>query len=90
MGGNSMKRSTLLAALIFLALILAGICSQAQTYTLKAGKIEKTAPAKTKKADSVVKVIDGVTFYQGAKSGIYYWKTSKKTGLKYKAYLKAK
>lgn len=27
------------------------------------------------------------TFYKGSKGGIYYWKTSKKTGKQYKAYI---
>jgi hypothetical protein len=83
---------------LFIALLITGYCSlfafncSAQTYKLdKAGNITKIDTVKKKKVkqpDKVYKIVDGVTFYKGAKGGIYYWKTSKKTGKLYKCYVK--
>jgi len=54
----------------------------------KSGEIvSKTAKSTVKAADPVYKVVDGITVYQGAKGGLYYYKTSKKTGEQYKCYL---
>lgn len=70
------------------------LCTQAQagkTYKVDNGKVVSVL-AKTdtvsKKKDKVFQVVDGITFYQGSKGGIYYYRTSKKTGKPYKYYVK--
>jgi hypothetical protein len=75
--------------LLLVLLLFVSLLGYGQKFTKVNGAIVKdTAKTKTVKTDKVYQKIDGVTFYQGAKGGIYYWKTSKKTGKKYKSYLK--
>lgn len=81
--------------LIIITLIALSCCSlSAQTYKLnKAGQITKTEKTdsttkRVKTPDKVYKVVDGITFYQGQKGGVYYYKTSKKTNKQYKCYVK--
>jgi len=73
-----------------LCLCLALSCmAQSTTYQVVNGKVTDTSPiTKVKPADKVYQVHNGVTFYQGAKGGVYYWKKSKKTGKAYKCYVK--
>ena len=52
------------------------------------GKVVKDTTKAVKTADKVYQVVDGVTFYQGARGGIYCLKVSKKTGKEYKSYVK--
>jgi len=82
-----MKRLILIVLVAFI-----GISTQAQTYKLNksTGAITKvdSTKKKVKTPDKVYKIVDGVTFYKGAKGGIYYYKTSKKTGKTYKCYVK--
>ena len=80
-------------ALIFfviLTIISIRVCN-AQSYTLADnGKIVATptsTTATTKTPDKVYQVVDGKTFFQGAKGGVYYYKTSAKTGKQYKVYV---
>ena len=76
---------TLLAAVI----ISASVSGQTPTdkkLVLNNGKIE-VQQAKAKKTDSVVKIIDGIKVYQGAKGGLYYYRVSK-SGKTYKSYIK--
>jgi hypothetical protein len=57
----------------------------AQKFEFKDGKVV-SVPAitkKAKKADKVYATVDGVTFYQGSRGGIYYLKPNGK-----KAYVK--
>ena len=88
-----MRKSTILAAILMIAaaLILA-ITSPAQTYKVgKDGKITETVKkdsVKIKKQDKVYQVVNGKTFYQGAKGGIYSIEVSKKTGKEYHKYIK--
>lgn len=72
-----------------LALFLS-VSVNAQSYKLVNGKIEtvKKDSTKVKKADAVYQVVNGVTFYKGAKGGIYYFAVSKNTGKTYKRYVK--
>lgn len=80
-------------ALIFfviLTVISVSVCN-AQTYTLNDGKLVKASKATTsatKAPDKIYATQDGITFYQGSKGAVYYWKTSAKTGKKYKVYVK--
>lgn len=82
-----------LQALIFfiiLTIVSVSVCN-AQTYTMqdnKLVKVEKTTTTATKTTDKVFATQDGITFYVGSKGGVYYWKTSAKTGKKYKVYVK--
>ena len=85
-------KSFILAIMFFIALsfIACSTCS-AQQYAMKNGaitKVIKDTTTKAKVADKVYGTKDGITFYQGAKGGIYYWKTSSKTNKPYKCYLK--
>jgi len=78
---------------IIIIALFAFICSglQAQTYKLdKTGNITKvdSTTKRVKTPDKVYKVVDGITFYQGQKGGVYYYKTSKKTNKQYKCYVK--
>lgn len=62
-------------------------CS-AQSYKLDANnKVIEVKKDTVKKADKVHSVVNGITFYQGSKGGVYFWKVSKKTGKKYKVYM---
>ena len=84
-----MRKITIIALIIAAALL--SMTSGAQKYTVtKSGEI-KTATAKAdtvKKADTCIKIMpDGTKIYKGAKGGIYYWRTSSKTGQQYKSYL---
>ena len=81
-----------LALLLIVGLF--SLCVEAQekvSYKMIEGQVtaikksEKAPKAKT--ADKIVTFIDGQTFYQGAKGGIYYLKVSK-TGKEYKCYVK--
>lgn len=62
----------------------------AQTYKVVNGTIvlNKTKADTTKAQEKVYARIDGITYYIGAKGGVYYYRVSKKTGEKYKCYLK--
>ena len=83
-------KSFLQALLFFLILSLISVkVCHAQQYVMKGNDIVKVEKSETAKApDKVVATKDGITFYQGPKGGVYYWKTSKKTGKPYKCYLK--
>ena len=51
----------------------------AQKFELKAGKIVSTSTKKqAKQPDKVFAKVDGVTFYQGPRGGIYYFKANGK------------
>ena len=81
-----MKKILLIALIAFI-----GLGVQAQTYKLdKTGNITKvdSTTKRVKTPDKVYKVVDGITFYQGQKGGVYYYKTSKKTNKQYKCYVK--
>ena len=79
-----MKKMIVILSLVFASNIIA-----AQTYKVNAaGDIVKSDKKETTKVDSVYQVKDSTTFYVGSRGGIYYWKTSKNTGKKYKVYLK--
>ena len=74
------------------AAALVSMTSGAQKYTVtKTGEVT-TIPVKAaaaKKPDTCIKIMpDGTRIYKGAKGGIYYWRTSSKTGQLYKCYLK--
>jgi hypothetical protein len=79
---------------LFITLVIIGYmglftfnCS-AQSYKLDANnKVIQVVKDTTKKADKVHSVVNGITFYQGSKGGVYFWKVSKKTGKKYKVYM---
>lgn len=80
---------------IIVIALLAFICSglQAQTYKLdKTGNITKvdSTTKRVKTPDKVYKIVDGTIFYKGPKGGVYYLKTSKKSGKQYKCYIKEK
>jgi hypothetical protein len=71
------------------ALISFACSANAQSYKSVNGSIVKVEKAKADSVvDQVVGTRDGITFYQGARGGIYYWKTSSKTGKLHKVYLK--
>lgn len=90
--------TTILAALLILAAILYGFTSQAQSVKParfkmdKNGKIQvdtaRTRKGTIKHIDSIFQIVDGITFYKGARGAVYYWRTSKKTGQPYKCYIK--
>ena len=79
---------------LFIAMVIIGYmglftfnCS-AQSYKLDSNnKVIQVVKDTTKKADPVHSVVEGVTFYRGAKGGVYFLRTSKKTGKKYKVYM---
>lgn len=77
---------------IILTVISVNVC-HAQSYSLAADgklvKTEKVTTSSTKAPDKIYATQDGITFYQGSKGAVYYWKTSAKTGKKYKVYVKA-
>jgi len=82
-------KTNLLVLLFFVVLSFIANQACAQSYTMKNDQIVKTEKSvKTKAPDKVYTVQDGITFYVGSKGGIYYWKTSKKTGKTYKVYVK--
>jgi len=58
------------------------------SYSLVDGKVTATTKA-TKQPDKVFAVVDGVTFYQGSKGGVYYFAVNKE-GEKVKRYVKQK
>ena len=75
--------------LFILAIAVLMCCSvQAKQYKVVAGKVTEAVKADTVKKEKVYQVVDGVTFYQGSKGGIYYYRVSKKTGKQYKCYIK--
>lgn len=78
---------TIMVAILFV--LLCGKAVNGQTYKItKSGDVVMTKKdtTKVKVADPVYKVVGGVTFYKGAKGGIYCWKKSEKTGKMYKYY----
>jgi len=80
---------------LFIACIIIGYTglfafnASAQSYKLdNNNKIIQTTKdtTKVKQPDKVHSVVNGVTFYQGSKGGVYCWKVSR-TGKKYKYYV---
>ena len=70
-------------------------CTIAQSYKLdQSGKIitikKDTTKRTVKIPDKVYSTVGTTVFYIGSKGGIYYYKTSKKTGKKYKVYVSSK
>ena len=91
---NSGDRYISVAIIIgIIILVLSGNLLKAQSspkYTVKNGFVV-AAPAKTKSAPKAAEIhsqVNGETFYKGAKGGIYYLRTSKKTGKTYKCYVR--
>ena len=87
-----MKKSNLLVVIFFIVMTIISIsvCS-AQSYSLAANGTIVTKPkaaTTAKVADKVYATQNGITFYVGSKGGVYYLKTSKKTGKQYKCYVK--
>ena len=74
---------------IFVLLFLFSSCHAQSLKMEKTGEIKKTEKV-VKKSDAVYKIVEGITVYKGANGALYYWKTSKKSGEKYKCYLKPK
>lgn len=84
-----MKKITFLIALFLAASIT--LTTAGTTYKVLNNKVvalKSTSKTLTARKDTVYQVVDGVTFYKGAKGGIYYYRTSKKTGKAYKCYVK--
>ncbi len=85
-----------LIVLSILCLLLANSLQAQTAKTVKysinqAGKVIADSSKKVqavKKPDQVYQIVNGTTFYKGSKGGIYYFAISKKTGLKYKRYIK--
>jgi len=75
---------------LFLACCMAGMAQTPKGTTkhlVKSGDSIKVAVPKVKKPDSVIKIVDGIKIYKGAKGGLYYYRTSK-AGNTYKCYIK--
>lgn len=62
----------------------------AKSYKVVNGKVVLThaQPAAPKTTEKVYGTVEGVTYYIGAKGGVYTYKVSKTTGKTYKYYLK--
>lgn len=76
--------------LFFGLCLFACVQTYGQTYKVgKNGAIETTKKETgIQLSDSVYTVKDSIVFYKGKKGGIYYLKTSKKTGNPYRVYIK--
>jgi len=92
-----MKKNVILVIVLIICILCIVFDLSAQSSTPKAnyklvnGKVVETAKAKTAKApDTVYQVVNGVQFFKGAKGGIYYIRTSKKTGKPYRCYVSSK
>jgi len=91
---NSSDRYISVALVIgIIVLVLSGVMVKAQKpphYKMVNGQVTTIADTgkATAKTSKVYQVIGGETFYTGSKGGVYYLRTSKKTGKTYKVYVK--